>query len=556
MAASVQSPSALNQSSRETDPAAGHDNRSNIFLLLMASAAVILGASVLALRWNTPLIGMHSFRQTQTAITSYWILKGSSWLAYETPVMGAPWPIPFEFPIYQLLVAAVVKLTGIALDPAGRLISYFFVVLTIWPVRTLARSCGLLDRDVLIFAVLFLASPIYLYWGTTFLIETMVVFFCFSFLASVERVAQSNIRSAILVGVACGVVAALGKITTFAPFYLLGGLILLHRSVIRIRERQKVLPLVFASAVVMVPPPLLFWSWNRFADAQKLKNPIGKAMVSSTALMHDWNFGTWGQLFSKRMILTLLRASTDTLGIGAILIVAALVLLGCYRRIFDRRLSTLVVAALFGFLSPYCVFTNLHIVHNYYDTANAIFLIAAASLIVGALFSDGHRRSAATMLILSVASQLLWFHLYFWRDLNRRDDYQLAIARSIQSNTSKDSVVAIYGPDWSSVIPYYSQRRAIMESTIAPMSDVLSRTREVLSPEGGHPIEAVVRCPSALDRDPEFSLVFSDSVSALRKSRIGICDVYFTQPIADRKVIQNSNTDSSSISHRELVRVN
>ncbi len=546
MAASVESLSALTQHSRETNCAVEREHRGDIFLLLMASAAVVLGASVLALRWNAPLIGMHSFRQTQTAITSYWILKGSSWLAYETPVMGAPWPIPFEFPFYQLLVAAVVKLTGLALDPAGRLVSYFFVVLTIWPVRMMARSYGLRDRDVLIFAILFLASPIYLYWGTTFLIETMVVFFCFAFLAAVKRVARSRTRTAILCAVTCGAIAALGKITTFAPFYCLAGLILLYSCVNKLRERQDVLPAILAALAVMAPPPLLFWIWNRFADAQKLKNPIGKLMVSGSRLMHDWNFGTWAQLFSKRMMLTLIRASTDTLGIGAIVIIGTLALLGRYHRIFDKRLVTLVAAAIFGFLSPYFIFTNLHIVHNYYDSANAIFLIAAASLIIGALFSNGYRVSAAAILTLTVASQLLWFHMYFWKDLNRYDDYQLAIARSIQSNTSKDSVIAIYGPDWSSVIPYYSQRRAIMESTIAPMSDVLARTRNVLSRQGGYPVEAVVRCPSAMDRDPEFALIFSSSVAALRKYHIGICDVYFTQPIADRKVIPDSD-DATAI---------
>ena len=36
-------------------------------------------------------------------------------LAYETPVLGKPWSIPMEFPLYQWTVVVVSDLTGIAL---------------------------------------------------------------------------------------------------------------------------------------------------------------------------------------------------------------------------------------------------------------------------------------------------------------------------------------------------------------------------------------------------------------------------------------------------------
>src|SRR5690242_6357999 len=53
---------------------------------------------------NQPIADLHQFRQTQTAITAYWMAKGGPWLAYETPVLGYPWSIPFEFPVYQYLL--------------------------------------------------------------------------------------------------------------------------------------------------------------------------------------------------------------------------------------------------------------------------------------------------------------------------------------------------------------------------------------------------------------------------------------------------------------------
>ena len=529
MAASVDSLAHVNSDARATDVTTEREWMHLMALLAMAAGAVVLGLAVLAIRWNLPLIGMHSFRQTQTAITSYYILRGGPWLAYQTPVLGAPWSIPLEFPIYQLLVSAIVKLSGLPLDATGRIVSYFFLILTIWPIRSIARSRQIDDRSVVIFAIALLCSPMYLYWGTTFLMETMVVFFCFAFLAAVERTATTDDWRAVAVGAICGVIGALGKVTTFAPFYLLAGLILLHRFVTRIRQGKPLARDFISAIVVMLPGPILFAIWDHFADVQKARNPIGKLMVSTTAEMHRWSFGTWQQFFSKRLILTLIRATTDTLGPAAIVILLALFVAGRRYRLFNRRVTILVCAAMVGFLCPYFVFTNLHIVHNYYDTANAIFLICAVALIIGELFNQQLRRAGWSLLIVTVISQLLWFQMFFAKDLYRYDNYQLGIARSIKANTGLDSVVAIYGQDWSSVIPYYSERRAIMEFNFASRAEVNTRLNHVLSPQGDYPVESIVRCPSAMDHDPEFAQTFSETILTLRKQQIGACDVYFTR---------------------------
>src|SRR6266851_10032050 len=64
-----------------------------IALWSVAAALAVHATAILLIRWNTPLLGMHAWRQSQTAITSYWMLRGSPWLAYETPVLGPPWSI-------------------------------------------------------------------------------------------------------------------------------------------------------------------------------------------------------------------------------------------------------------------------------------------------------------------------------------------------------------------------------------------------------------------------------------------------------------------------------
>ena len=131
------------------------------------------------------------------------------------------------------------------------------------------------------------------------------------------------------------------------------------------------------------------------------------------------------------------------------------------------------------------------------------------------------------MLILTVVSQLSWFHMYFAKDLTHRGDYHLEIARAITSHTDADGVIAIYSKDWSPVIPYYAQRRAVMEQTFAPRDEVLKRARDILKPQGGYPIEAVVRCPSPMDNDRDLMEILAPQLAGLYKQQIGDCDVYF-----------------------------
>src|SRR6266481_2365355 len=507
---------------------ANTDRYHELALNLTGLAAPLLGLGVLAARWRLPLLGMHSFRQTHTAITSYWLMHGSPWFAYETPVLGAPWSVPYEFPFYQLLVAGLAELTGLPLDPSGRLVSYLFIVLTIIPVRMLDRAWKLDKSYVHVFAILLFTSPIYLFWGTAFLVETFFVFFCFWFLAEVELATRSSHWTVLVLAVFCGAVGALGKITTFVPFACLAGLILLDDLVKRFRRQEPLLRPILGYGAIMAIPFTLFEFWTRFADDQKRRNPIAIHMVSTLPSTRRWYLGTWAQVFSLDMLHTLLRAATDTLGVLAVPIVIASVPLALSYKIIDRRNGIILLGASSAFLLPFLLFANSHIVHNYYDTENAIFLICAQSIVVSRLFSTGHRQGGWNLIALIIASQLVWFGLFFVRDIrNPLDRPMLAIVQAIDERTDPESVVVIYGQDWSSVIPYYARRRALMAPDTVPVDEKIDRAHRMLAPQGGHPIEAVVRCKSELDQSSEFNRIFADLDTHVSKQRIDGCDVYF-----------------------------
>src|SRR5258707_9909004 len=109
---------------------------------------------------NQPVIDMWGFRPAQTVISIPYMLRGEGWLTTPMPILGEPWTIPLEFPLYQWLVALVVWATGISVDASGRLISGLFAVGTIWPVLILANSAGLGRRFTLVVATLWLLAPL------------------------------------------------------------------------------------------------------------------------------------------------------------------------------------------------------------------------------------------------------------------------------------------------------------------------------------------------------------------------------------------------------------
>ena len=87
--------------------------------LILAIVVGILASSVAIQYAMQPLLEQHGFRQTQTALTSYWMMEDGWRLAYETPVGGYPWTIPFEFPIYQAIVALLSSIFNSPLEHHG-----------------------------------------------------------------------------------------------------------------------------------------------------------------------------------------------------------------------------------------------------------------------------------------------------------------------------------------------------------------------------------------------------------------------------------------------------
>src|SRR5205807_9432933 len=119
---------------------------------------------------------------------------------------------------------------------------------------------------------------------------------------------------------------------------------------------------------------------------------------------------------------------------------------------------------IFGFLSAFLIFTNLHVVHNYYAYSNGIFLIAAVSwTIVGLLEGARWRKVLGTALFLFCISNSIqgyYGRLYNFQKNNSTAFPSLAFA--IKNVTEPGDVVLIFSKSWTSELPYYSERRALI----------------------------------------------------------------------------------------------
>ena len=106
------SPKSASNSSSTTDTALAG------FILLVGLAGHFFATT---LGWGNRNLPGVEFRQAQTAISAHFIqVEDNFSLAYPTPVLGKPWSIPLEFPLYQWTVVAVSNGTLSPARPLGR----------------------------------------------------------------------------------------------------------------------------------------------------------------------------------------------------------------------------------------------------------------------------------------------------------------------------------------------------------------------------------------------------------------------------------------------------
>ena len=429
-------------------------------LVLVFTLALVLALWFSTRSWHGSILDRHEFRQLQTALSTHWVKQSGFRLDYETPIFGPPWSIPLEFPIYQWVVAGLSSGLGTGLEPTARGVSLGFFFATLPAVYCLAGLFKLLPSRRLLVVATVLASPTYLFYGRSFMIETTALCFSAWFLYTITRAVRDESWLFTILATAFSILAGLAKVTTFVVFLVPAALLTWthwrHRWTNRLQNPSALKrATAYALAPVLLGALVANW-WVGYGDELKNINPFAGFLMSSE--IFTWNWGPWAQRTSAEVWSENYRNIT-----GFVLGVAPMaVLFFCAALVepFYRRIAAWCV--LFFFCGP-LLFINLYYRHDYYYCANALFLLGGAGFLLVGIWDCARVPVPAKwmVLLLVIGGQFGQFFNSYGEYLRRESPTPPGIATVVRELVPPEDVVVIYGWDWNALLPYYSQRRVI-----------------------------------------------------------------------------------------------
>lgn len=423
--------------------------------LLFALSLIFFGWS-LSVGWESKALPGHEYRQAQTALSTYWIKQeGNFSLAYPTPVLGKPWAIPMEFPLYQWTVVGLGRATGLGIVKSARLVSAACFLLTLPAAFLLLGRWRVAPGRRWLALALVTTCPLLVFYARAFLIETMALMFALWFWVAFEQaVARRHAGWLVLANIAA-LGAGLVKVTTLL-LYLLP--VAAWAAVRWWRGRSDgrwrgdlgwmagALALPFAATV----------AWVRYADAVKAQNPVADFLGS--VHMIDFNFGTTQLRLSSELWAMQFAIVRDRLTWWPLLIVTPLLFaLGGRHRARAALHCALVLAAALA------IFPILYAYHEYYHVTVAPALALAMGLtLIGLAETPRWRWLALTGAAIFTAAQAGWWALEFRPQQSYVSAGGDGVTDALRGCTQPRDVLVVAGQDWNSMTPYYAQRRALM----------------------------------------------------------------------------------------------
>lgn len=439
-------------------------NRKKVILSIIVLISVILRvASILVPIGNE----RHSFRQAETAIVVQNFLNdGCSFLHYQIPVLGQPWEIPFEFPIYQAVVYGVMKmLNQTNIDLWCRIVSLFIFYLSalvLYKVTSLVA-----DKQVsLCVCGVYLYSPFTILWSRAALIDYMSVLFALLYVYGMYSWLIDRKRGKIIVAFVFGCAAYLLKGTTMFPYvFLLAFLILdyfiksikgdkneLTLSGIKKFVSQNIVMMILLGIVCTVPviPGIV---WTKYADMVKA-NSIYTDVLTSSALKY-WNYGSPQQKLDWNNWKVILKRLLDFMG-GWF---PFLFLLGNYVIFRSRKYTFVLISCLFSVIFTIGILFNLYYVHDYYIIAISPHLSIALGIMIFVaikiLYSEGN---LGKVLIEVICVAMLMGQVNcnreYINDFLKGDEKNNNAGLYVNKITTPDERILIEGEDWSPVTVY------------------------------------------------------------------------------------------------------
>jgi len=421
-------------------------------------------ASYYTIRYSSqPLLEAHGFRQTQTAITSYWMMKEGWQLDYQTPVVGYPWSIPFEFPIYQSIVAAISFALNSQPDPVGRITSFIFLLACLVPSLMIFKRLNFKKESAFVFCSILWSSPLYMFWGRSFLIETTALFLLMMAIAYSFNLTEKNPKffNLFLFSI-FSALALLQKVTTAAPTLLVLSFLILYNLIKTSGiNKNSVIKLIRISFCFLIPFIISF-IWTLYSDNVKSKNFFGAFLTSQH--LSIWNIGTLKQHMDPSILKTIiwhrvfLNNASGFLGLGIIIFSVI---------VSNNNVKKLIILCLTLFFITIYSFINLHLEHDYYQVSCGFFLLAALSVSISVSLKDYFKKEVIVpfFTVIIVLTNLYSFRVntekILTEPLNPVQERIIKVGNLIKKMTPENSALVIYGYPWSSEFAYYSCRKSL-----------------------------------------------------------------------------------------------
>jgi 4-amino-4-deoxy-L-arabinose transferase-like glycosyltransferase len=427
-----------------------------LFRLVYVSSITL---SAFFLRWdrlNDQINEISEFRQTQTAFGIKSIYEQNlNILSAQTPVLGPPWQIPFEFPLFQWISAVVMEIFQTTPEFSGRFTSTVFFLLTGLALYSILNKISS-NSAAMLSLPLFMFSSFGIQWGSAVLIEwfvTALVLWGVYFL--IIHTDQSKIFSPQLtISLILLALAFAVKITTPLPWLFAFSIFLILKS----KKISYKFNLIWIVSVIASISPSIFWT--KYADSIKSENEFTAWLTSEK--LTAWNFGSLAQRLDPAIWETIYDR-IDQVVVGSIIFVSVILVL---RLMVDRRIpistSTFLSVCI---LSP-LIFINLYWAHEYYLAAIYPSLVGVvASAIAGA---ESSLRSKLN-LIHSLPIVIFIVFLTYTSDLGkwyiqnfRVDPVAPTASQLLKEKTPSGSKILVMGCDWDPTTLYYAERKGLM----------------------------------------------------------------------------------------------
>ena len=432
------------------------------FSLLVITFVFYISFNIVAL--NDPIVVQHGFRQTHNALISYYLIQNGFSFAYETPNWGEPWSVPHEFPIYQWIVAQLSTIFDIPLTFTGRLVSLIYGLLVAIPTYNILKILKINQEVIYICFILIFSAPVFIYWSGTFMIETSALFYTLCFIYYVIKIILGNRDSLSLILLSFFLaLALLQKITTAFPALLVVSAIILI-YLLKDKRFIKEYKFTIKLAISFIVPCVLFLIWFLFLEEVKKLNPLMMHMTLENSIL--WYFGTlqlrisdslWlSNIFERNII------PSSGIFIGFISFLFFLV------KNKNKELKRIILILLAFFLVPFLIHTKVHNAHKYYQVANFIYWSVISGISIHFFFSEylkiNTKKFLVLVLVLFISNYAFFFHKYFFHFKSQMQEHNkrtLLLGEYIQSNTEPDAPIIIFGYGGSSVLTFYSKRKAI-----------------------------------------------------------------------------------------------